>query len=103
MKDITLSEIQAITSEATRSEPFGKKRFPYLESYKALNEAIIEKAKKVENSIRFDFTEDAPVPSNSIQDLKAYGGRIYLSLEGGQAEYDVYDYPSYLISRGFKV
>jgi hypothetical protein len=103
MKDITLIEIKELTRNANESILFTKHRFPYLDVYETLNEAIFTKAKNGENSISFDFVDNLEDEINTIGEIKRNHNRIYLSHEGGQAMYNVYDYPNYLNSRGFNV
>lgn len=103
MKDITVSEVKKMAQGAKEAQEFGEERFPYLEAYGELNQAIIEKAKVGGNSISFDFVDEQMKNETPFLDVKKEHNRIYLSTEGGQAEYNVYDYPSYLIARGFNV
>ena len=103
MNDILASEMNEITRQATESISFSKLKFPYLNSYEKLNNAILEKAKNGENSIIFDFVDDKEDFTKSLEEVKKNNNRIYLSIDGGQAIYDVYEYPHYLIFRGFNV
>lgn len=97
MSDITLSEIQAITRKVNETT------FPYMESYERLNKAIIAKAKKGNNSISFDFVDTKPNVNDTFEQIQTNYNRIYPLSEKGQALHNVYDYPRYLMARGFKV
>lgn len=105
MSDINLNQIKKITRRANKRINFNEFRFPYLEAYKLFNEKIKEAAKEGKNTITFDFVYnkegiDKSMPLNQIERLES---RIYLLRKEGQANINVYDYPSYLISRGFNV
>lgn len=103
MQDFTAIEIKEITRQANESISFTKFKFPYLDSYEELNKAILEKAKNGENSINFDFVDNSKDVTNKQETIEENHNRIYLNTEGGQALYNVYDYPNYLNSRGFNV
>lgn len=103
MNDILASEIKVITRQANESISYSKLKYPYLDSYEKLNKVIIEKAKNGENSIIFDFIDNKEDFTKSLEEIKKNNNRIYLSTDGGQAIHDVYDFPHYLISRGFNV
>lgn len=102
-EDILASEIKEVTRKATESICFSKLKYPYIDSYEKLNKAIVEKAKNGENSILFDFVDNKEDFTKSLEEIKKNHNRIYLSIDGGQAIHDVYEYPDYLISRGFNV
>jgi hypothetical protein len=93
MKDITVTEIIEITRQANESIAYAETKFQYLEAYKEFNELILEKARAGENSIILDF----------IYNSDDNHGRIYASSNGGQASSGVYNYPNYLLSKGFNV
>jgi len=103
MLDITSKQIQEVTRLAQKSNSFGEIKFPYLESYEVLNNAILEKAKTGENSISFDFVDDEIDENISMKELKKNKNRIYPHSGVVYAINDVYDYPNYLIARGFNV
>ena len=103
MENFTAIEIREITREANQSASFAKSKFPYLDSYERMNNAIIEKAKNGENSISFDFVDNDQDEKKSIEEIQKLDNRIYAGSKGGQAIHNVYDYPNYLIARGFNV
>ena len=97
MADINFSEVKKLTRNSNNSQTLQEFRYPYKDNYKLLNELIIESAKSGKNYISFDFI-------NSDNDVKENGYRIYAqNKEWTYAEYDVYDYPNYLIAKGFNV
>ena len=103
MADITVSEIQDITKEANDSVLFATLKYPFLDSYKELNKLILEEARNGKNSISFDFIDNFEDKTKSVQEMEKSLNRIYISTEFGQAIYDVYNYPNYLLSKGFQV
>ena len=102
MADITLKQVQEITSAAKSSLEM---RFPYKESYEKFNDIIVSTSREGINSVTFDFVYRPEEPEKHLTLLEIERGtyRIYLQKEGGQAEIDVYDYPLYLLTKGFKV
>lgn len=102
MEDITAIKVKEISQKANDSVLYSTLRFPYLNSYKDLNKEIIEKAKIGETSIYFDFIDNTSDNDKSLGDIKKNHNRIY-SKASDYALRGVYDYPSYLISRGFNV
>ena len=103
MNDFTAIEIKQITKLVNGSIPFSELRFPYLNEYEEFNKLILKKAQDGENSIGFDFIDYPLNETESLFDIKNNHYRIYADNNGGQASYKVYDYPNYLISRGFNV
>lgn len=97
MADINISEIRHLTLEANDSRTLQEIRFPYQDSYKVLNELLVDAAKSGKNHISFDFI-------NSDSESKKDAYRIYPEIkEWTYAIYDVFDYPNYLLSKGFNV
>ena len=103
MENITAFEVQKITRQATEAILYTEKSYPYLDSYKDLNKAIVERAEAGENSISFDFVDTITHSDSTVGVVQHRHNRIYLSTKGGQAEYEVFDYPNYLLSKGFGV
>lgn len=96
MTDINASQTQKLTLSAKSV------MYPYLESYEEFNKSILSAAMRGENSMSFDFAEGSQ-PKPEEDGSKRDTNRIYLDKEGGMASINVYDYPRYLESRGFKV
>jgi len=103
MQDITVKEVQQITRQANESVSFPKFKFPYIDEYEDLNKAILESAKNGNNSISFDFVDSFQDVTKPLEKIQQSDNRIYLSINGGQAIYNVFDYPNYLSARGFNV
>ncbi|MGG7034923.1 MAG: hypothetical protein ACI7YS_06975 [Flavobacterium sp.] len=103
MKDISAIEVREITRQTNESIFFAKSKFPYVDAYESLNKAILEKAKNGENSISFDFVDGSVDDKKSLVEIQKSENRIYESSKGGQATFDVYNYPHYLVARGFNV
>lgn len=105
MFDIDLVQIQEICKKSKQSIDLSEFRFPYKESYKSLNQKIIEAAEEGKNSISLDFIYSTKgIDKNlTLYEIEKSCYRIYLYQNGGQAEINLYDYPLYLITRGFKV
>lgn len=103
MEDITAIEVQKITALANESMSFGILKYPFLDSYRELNKAILEKARSGENSISFDFVDTKKNDAEKLEIIKQNSNRIYPHSGICYALNDTYDYPNYLLSRGFKV
>ena len=103
MTDLNLNEIQNITRLAKKSEPFLSELYPYIDEYKELNEAILEKSKQGENCIDFDFIDSKLKNDESLEDILKNNRRIYPHNGICYALYNTYNYPFYLTSKGFKV
>ncbi|RBN51095.1 hypothetical protein [Flavobacterium psychrolimnae] len=105
MFDINLVQIQEICKKSKQSIDLSEFRFPYQESYKSLNQKIIEAAEEGKNLISIDFVYSLTGINKSLtlNEIEKLYYRIYLNQDGGLAEINLYDYPLYLITRGFKV
>lgn len=103
MQNITATEAREITRKANESISFAELKFPYIDTYEKLNEKILEKAKNGENSISFDFVDYTVDKQKTLEEIQREGNRIYIYPEGGHASHNVYNYPNYLIARGFNV
>ena len=105
MVDINLAQIQEICRKSKNAVDISEFRFPYQESYKSFNQKIIESAEKGKNSITIDFVYFSKEIDKklTLEEIEKSSYRIYLKVDGGQAEINLYNYPLYLISRGFKV
>ena len=106
MNDINLIEIKDLTRKANNSLSFNEFRYQYKESYKLLNQMIIDNAKIGVNYILFDFvnTDQKTIENLINSEHQKNSFRIYSeNKEWIYAEYDVCDYPVYLIGKGFNV
>lgn len=103
MKEFSASEIKKITSEANNATSFAENRFPYQDAYERFNNDIIQTAKEGKNNISFDFVDDLTVNEKlSFDEVRKVTNRIYHPKVSG-AVYDLYNYPNYLLARGFNV
>ena len=100
MADINISDIRKLTQESIKSIDYLIHENEYKDIYEKFNLKIIEKAKSGENSIRFDFVDTDLIETSQP---KEEWRRVYIGIEGGYAEFEMFDYPLYLISKGFKV
>ena len=103
MKDITALEINQITKLANKSYNFGISKYPHMDSYNELNKAILEKARNGENSISFDFIDSKLKVDENYETIKLNNNRIYPHSGVCYALHNTYEYPDYLIARGFNV
>ena len=103
MKEFNAFEIKKITSESTNASSFAENRFPHLDTYERFNNDIIQAAKEGKNNISFDFVDDLTVNEKlSFDEVRKVTNRIYHPKVSG-AVYDLYNYPNYLLARGFNV
>ena len=103
MKEFNALEIKMITLEANKASSFSENRFPYQDAYERFNNDIIEIAKDGKNNISFDFIDDLTVNGNlSLDEIRRDMNRIYHPKVSG-AIHHLYDYPNYLLARGFNV
>ena len=103
MEDLTAIEVKKITMLANESIMYDILKYPYLDSYLELNAAILEKAKNGESSISFDFIDNQIHNGDTLELIKFNNNRIYPHSGGSSAMNNTYDYPNYLLARGFKV
>jgi hypothetical protein len=103
MADLKIIEIQTITKEAITSINFLEQYYPYVEEYEELNNAILEKSKLGINFIDFDFIDNEIKGSEKIDDIYKNYRRIYPHYGSCNALYNTFNYPLYLISKGFNV
>lgn len=103
MQDINIFEVRELTRKANESRLFAESRFPYLDEYEKYNNAILEKAKMGESSISFDFVDDLLDGQKSFNEIQWNQNRIYPRPKGGQSFNNTYNYPNYLVVRGFNV
>jgi hypothetical protein len=99
MKDITAIEVQKITLLVNESIPFGIAKYPYLNSYGELNNAILEKARNGESSINFDFVDTEQSDNKTLEEIKQNASKIYPHYGVCYALNNTYDHPNYLLSR----
>lgn len=103
MKEFNAIEIKKMAFEANNSTSFAESRFPYLELYERFNNDIIQAAKEGKSNISFDFIDDLTVNGNlSLDEVRRDMNRIYHPKVSG-AIHHLYDYPNYLLARGFNV
>lgn len=103
MKEFTSLEIKRITLEANKVVPFAESRFPYMDVYERFNNDIIQAAKEGKNNISFDFIDDLTANGQlSFDEVRKVTNRIYHPKVSGGV-HDLYDYPNYLLARGFNV
>ena len=74
-----------------------------MDSYNELNKAILEKARNGENSISFDFIDSKLKVDENYETIKLNNNRIYPHSGVCYALHNTYEYPDYLIARGFNV
>jgi hypothetical protein len=104
MTDLNINEIRELSRKANSSVIFYIDRYPYLPSYEKLNLALLKNAQEGHCSISFDFIDNS---LDKIGDLTykqvVYKLRRIYPYEGGNAINSTFNYPDYLISRGFNV
>lgn len=103
MTDINVNEIRKITEAANYIGNYLELNYCYLEEYEKFNIKIFEATQKGEKSILFDFVDSKIDKMLTLKEIIFSSRRIYLSSKGGHAINNMFDYPLYLISRGFKV